>query len=67
MVMVILVRLPYSASPAPGDFHLFGSLMKHLTIKRFATDGDVKQAVTYRQQALGNRVFYIRIKALVSI
>jgi hypothetical protein len=41
--------------------------MKHLINKRFATDGDVKKAVTYRPQALGTSVSYTRIQALVSI
>jgi hypothetical protein len=42
----------------PSDSHHFGSLMKHLINKLFVTDGDVKQAVTYWQQALGTCVFY---------
>ena len=40
--------------------------MKHLTNKRFAVDGDVKQAVTYWPQTLGTCVFYTRKQALVS-
>jgi hypothetical protein len=58
---------PYSANLASGDFHLFIPLRKHLTNKRFVTDGDVKQAVTYWPQALGTCAFYIRIQAMVLI
>lgn len=36
----------YSPHPAPSDFHLSGLLKKHLDGKRFATDANMKQAVT---------------------
>jgi hypothetical protein len=62
-----MVRHSDSVNLAPSDFRLFGSLMKHLTNKRFATEGDVKQAVTYWPQTLGTCVVYTRIQALVSI
>jgi hypothetical protein len=35
-----------------SDFHLFGSLMKHLDGKRFATDADDKQSATSLVQTL---------------
>jgi hypothetical protein len=40
---------PYSRDLAiPNDFHLFGSLNKHMTGKIFARDADMKQTVTAR-------------------
>ena len=60
LLLVMVQRLgSYGyANLAPSDSHHFGSLMKHLINKLFVTDGDVKQAVTYWQQALGTCVFY---------
>jgi hypothetical protein len=36
----------YSSDLAPSDFHLFGSLKKHLVGKQFASDANVKKAVS---------------------
>ena len=52
-VRTVIHNLPVVAPvPSPirsmlsSDFNLFGPLKKHLAGKRFATDADVKQAVT---------------------
>jgi hypothetical protein len=50
----------------PSDRHLFGSIKKHLARKRYATDDDVKQAVTFRKQAHYTDFCYTRTQALVS-
>jgi hypothetical protein len=50
---------------APSDFNLFGPLRKHLGGRRFATDGDVQQAVMSSLQALDTDFFYAGIEALV--
>jgi hypothetical protein len=39
----------YTPSLMPSDFCPFGPLKKHLSGKGFATDADVKQAVTWQQ------------------
>jgi histone-lysine N-methyltransferase SETMAR len=41
----VLDHPPYSPDLAPSDFNLFGPLKKHLGGRRFATDGEVQQAV----------------------
>ena len=43
-----------------------GSLNKYLTSKIFATDADVKQALTSCLQTFGNDFFYGAIQAMVS-
>jgi hypothetical protein len=53
-----------SSDLVPSDFHLFGCLKKHLVGKRFATDGSVKQAVSWLQ-ALDTSFFYTGLQALV--
>jgi hypothetical protein len=50
---------------APSDFHHFGPLKKHLGGRRFATDGEVQQAVNSWHQALDTDFFYAGIHALV--
>jgi len=45
---------PRSPRLEPSDFQLFEPLKKHLADKRFATDVQVKQAVTSRLQILDN-------------
>jgi hypothetical protein len=50
----------------PTDFHLFGLLKKHLAGKQFATDANVKQAVTSRLQLLDTNFFYTGIQACLS-
>jgi hypothetical protein len=49
----------------PSDFHVFGAVMKHLAGKHFATDSNMKQAVTSSLQTLDTSFLYIRIQALV--
>jgi hypothetical protein len=50
----------------PGDVRLLILLKKHLAGRRFATDADVKQAVTSWQQTLDINFFYAGIQAVVS-
>jgi hypothetical protein len=52
-------------SMLPSDFNLFGPLKKHLAGKRFATDADVKHAVTSWLSILNTYFFYAGIQALV--
>jgi hypothetical protein len=54
----VLDRPPYSPDLAPSDFHLFGALKNHLRGRRFATDGEVQQAVMSWLQALDTNFFY---------
>jgi hypothetical protein len=61
----VLNHPPYSPDLAPSDFHLFGPLKKHLGGKRFATDGEVQQAVMSWLQAIDTDFFYAGIDALV--
>lgn len=49
---------PYSLYLAPSDFHLSGLLKKHLDGKRFATDANMKQAVTSSLETLDTVSFY---------
>jgi hypothetical protein len=60
----VLDHAPYSPDLAPSDFHLFGPLKKHLGGRRFATDGEVQQAVMSWLQALDAELFYAEIDAL---
>jgi histone-lysine N-methyltransferase SETMAR len=60
----VLDHPPYSPDLARSDFHLFGPL-KHLGGRRFATDGEVQQAVMSWLQALDTDFFYAGIDALV--
>jgi hypothetical protein len=48
-----------------SDLYLFGSQGKHLAGKLFATDADMKQAVTSWLQILDARFFYTGIQGLV--
>jgi hypothetical protein len=41
--------------------HLFGPINKHIYGKRFATDADVKEAVTSWLQAFDPDFFYVGI------
>jgi histone-lysine N-methyltransferase SETMAR len=61
----VLDHPPYSPDLAPSDFHLFGPLKKHLGGRRFATDGEVQQAVMSWLQALDTDFFYAGIDALL--
>jgi histone-lysine N-methyltransferase SETMAR len=61
----VLDHPPYSPDLARSDFHLFGPLKKHLGGRRFATDGEVQQAVRSWLQALDTDFFYAGIDALV--
>ena len=42
----VMDHSPYSSDLAPSDFYLFGPLKKHLVGKRFASDSNVKKAVS---------------------
>jgi hypothetical protein len=65
MRLVMLRRLcdrapPYLQCPSRSQrFYLFGPLKKHLSCKRFATDADVKQAVTSLLRALDTDIFHV--------
>ena len=48
-----------------NEFHLFEPLKKRLAGKQFATDADVKQAVTSCLQTLETDFLYAEINALV--
>jgi histone-lysine N-methyltransferase SETMAR len=61
----VLDHPPYNPDLALSDFHLFGPLKKHLGGRRFATDGEVQQAVMSWLQALDTDFFYAGIDALV--
>jgi hypothetical protein len=56
---------PYSPSRTILDFHLLGSLKKHLADKQFAADIDMKQAVTSWLQTLETGFFFASIQALM--
>jgi hypothetical protein len=51
-------HIHYSPNLALDGLHLFGPLKKHLDDKWFATNADVKQAVTSWLQALDIDFFY---------
>jgi histone-lysine N-methyltransferase SETMAR len=59
----VLDHLPYSPDLAPSDFHLFGPLKKHLSGRRFATDGEVQSMSCL--QAVDTDFFYAGTDALV--
>ena len=42
---------------------IFWVLQKHLAVKRFATDADMKQPVTFWLQTLDTDIFYAGIEA----
>jgi len=42
----VMDHSPYSSDLAPSDFHLFGPLKKQPVGKRFASDANVKKAVS---------------------
>jgi hypothetical protein len=56
---------PYNSNVTHRDFSLSGPVKKHLAGKQFATDTDMKQAVTSWLQTLDTNFFHIRIQALV--
>jgi hypothetical protein len=61
----VLDHPPYRPDLAPSDFHLFEPFKKHLDGRRFATDGEVQQAVMSWLQALDTDFFYAGIDALL--
>jgi hypothetical protein len=63
----VLNHPPYSPDLAPSDFHLFGPSKKHLGGRRFATDGEVQQAVMSWLQALETDFFYAGTNASASM
>ena len=54
---------PYSPKLTLHDYHLVGPLKKHLPDKQFATDTDVKQAVTSWLQKLYTSFFFANYKS----
>jgi hypothetical protein len=50
---------PLSPYLTPNDFYLFGPLTKYLAGKVFATDADMKQAVTSWLQKLDKDFFML--------
>jgi hypothetical protein len=61
----VMGRRPYSRDVVSSDFHLFGFFEKHLAGKRFATDADVKQAVTSWLQTLDTSLFFNGIQVFL--
>jgi hypothetical protein len=55
------------ASLIAADFHCFWPPKKHESAKRFATDSDVKQAVTSCLQTPYTDFFYVGIQAMMSL
>jgi hypothetical protein len=56
---------PYSSDLTPSYFHLTGPLKKHPTGNWYATDADVKQAVTSWIQTSDTNLFHAGIQVLV--
>ena len=56
---------PKSPDPAPSDFRLLGPALKSLVGKQIATDADVKQGVTFKQQTLDTDFFHAKIPRFV--
>jgi hypothetical protein len=54
-------RTPYRLDLAPSDFSLFGPPKKQPTSKGFATDADMKQAVTSWLKTIHTIFFYTKI------
>jgi len=55
-------QLLYGPDLVPNNFLLFELLKKHFTAVRFATDADLKQAVTSRQHPLCANTLYAGVK-----
>jgi len=55
----IMDHAAYSPDLAPRAFHYFGPLKTKLVGKRFATDTEVKQAVTSWLQTIGTDLWYV--------
>jgi len=49
----------------PSNFHLFGTLNKHVGGKQFAKDANMKQAATSWLQAFDTSFFYTMIHNLM--
>jgi len=49
--------LPYTPDRARSDYLLNGPIENYLADKRFATDADIKQAVTFWLQKIYNGLF----------
>lgn len=60
------IHSPQRPDPATSDLHPFGCRKKQLACKTFATDADVKQAVTSRLQIIDIDFFKAGLQALVS-
>jgi histone-lysine N-methyltransferase SETMAR len=61
----VLDHPPYSPDLELSDFHLFGPLEKHLSGRRFTTNGEVQKAVMSWLQVLDTDFFYAGIDVLV--
>jgi len=55
----------YSAKLMVSDFHLFGSLTKHLAGKRFTADADMKHSLISLLQTLESSLFEAGVHSLV--
>ena len=60
------VHSPQRPDSGTSDFHPFERRNKQLACKTFATDADVKQAVTSRLQIIDINFFQTGLQALVS-
>ena len=54
---------PHSPDIRSNDIHIFGPLKKRLADKRFATDADVKQAVTSWLHTLDSNFSHVWVQA----
>ncbi|GBM78393.1 Mariner Mos1 transposase [Araneus ventricosus] len=61
----VLGHSPHSPDLASSDFHLFGSLKKHLAGRHFRTDAEVQEAVVKWLRALDPDFFYAGFDRLV--
>jgi len=65
LVTVVIDHTLYSPYLACSDFCLYVPLKKHLACKQFATNADVKQAVTFWLQTPDTSFFCAQIQALM--
>jgi len=61
-----MVHPPNGPYLTHSDFHLFGSLEKHMAGWQLSIDADVKEAFTSWFQVLGAYFFYADLQTLVS-
>jgi len=60
----VIDHYPKSPDPAPSDFRLLRPALKHLVGKQIATDPDVKQSVTSKQQTIDTDFFHAKTPRL---